>query len=355
MKRTCMKAIMNVKFLMTAVLFMLFVNAYPVYAAGTTTVNLCDIEPTEKNVDWHYENDGVTAVDGTYYKSNVMRTDGSTNYPNSSYAYFDLGKKYSYFTGRIVTGDAPYDWNSHTGDNVSDNFTVYGDGKVLYSCTEISRQKSGIDFKINVSGVKTLKIETSNSGRYNFGFFYIVNGKFIGDRLDISDKNIKMNVREYNYLMYSVTSANGNELKTPVKFKSSNTKVAKVSSKGKVVAVAPGSCKITVKAGTLSKKCTIIVLPSKINGLKVLAKGKTSVQLTWKKQNNIYQYQVWMYDQDLEEYVSVKSVSGKINSARISGLKKNKMYKFKVRAVVKNGKKKYPGDFSKVYKVKTKK
>jgi hypothetical protein len=44
-----------------------------------------------------------------------------------------------------------------------------------------------------------------------------------------------------------------------ITYKSSNTDVAKVSSKGKVVAVAPGTCKITVKYKGATQKVTVLV------------------------------------------------------------------------------------------------
>ena len=48
-----------------------------------------------------------------------------------------------------------------------------------------------------------------------------------------------------------------------VSYKSSNAKVARVNSKGKIVAVGKGTATITVRANDLEKKCKVTVLPAK--------------------------------------------------------------------------------------------
>ena len=97
-------------------------------------------------------------------------------------------------------------------------------------------------------------------------------------------------------------------------YKSTKTSVAKVSSKGKIVAVAAGSCKISVKSQGVTSNITVIVLPNK-----------------------------------------VKTVASDFSSANIIQLKKVTTYKFRVRGFVKSGSKKYYGEFGKTYKLKTNK
>lgn len=137
-------------------------------------------------------------------------------------------------------------------------------------------------------------------------------------------------------------------------YKSTKTSVAKVSSKGKIVAVAPGKCKIAVKTKGTTSKVTVIVLPNKVNNVKQLAKTKNSIKLSWKKQEGVSGYEVWMYDPDLEEYTKVKTVSSDFGCANIMQLTKKTTYKFRVRGFVKSGSKKYYGDYGKTYRLKTK-
>lgn len=136
-------------------------------------------------------------------------------------------------------------------------------------------------------------------------------------------------------------------------FKSTSTKVAKVSSKGKVIAVNAGSCKINVTSKGASKTVTVIVLPKKITSVSKASNTKNSVKIKWDEQKGVTGYEVWMYDPDLEEYTKVKAVSKDFTSATISDLKKGQTYKVKVRGYVKVGSKKYYGEFSNTFKAKT--
>lgn len=265
----------------------------------------------------------------------------------------NLNRKYYSFSGTIVTGDALTDSNCHTGSSKSIDFYIWGDEKLLYEAHGISRDKSGIRFSVNLSNVKTLKISSDNQGSYSFGFFFIVNGTLQKNSLKLSEKSMKMEVKDSAFLGYTVKDGSGKEIQTKASFKSSKKTVAKVSSIGKVVAVGPGVCKITVKAEDQQENCTVIVLPEKVSGIRTAARNKTSLQLKWTRQSGVKRYQVFMYDRDLEEYVRVKTTSS--NTALIKGLKKGTTYRFRIRAYMTSGSKKYYGSFSGVFKAKTKK
>lgn len=172
--------------------------------------------------------------------------------------------------------------------------------------------------------------------------------------IKLSETKINLGINDSTYIDY-VIKGNDTAKNKKVTFKSSNTKVAKVSSKGKVVAKQAGTAKITVKAGSISKTVKVTVEPSKVTKVSVIGKTKNSVKLKWKQQAGIEKYVIYMYDTDLEEYVKVKTVDGDFNKATISGLKKNTTYSFKIRAYIKSNSKKVYGEYSKVIKVKTKK
>lgn len=174
-----------------------------------------------------------------------------------------------------------------------------------------------------------------------------------GYKLSVNQSTVKLKPGKSTYLGYTVTGLDGTIVQKNASWKSSNIKVAKVSSKGKVVAVNPGVCKITCKAVGIQKNINIIVEPKAIKKLSVKAKTKNSVQLKWKKQKGVSGYMVYMYDADLEEYVRVKKIKKNITSVTVKGLKKGTKYRFKVCAYVKSGSKNYRGDYSKVCVVKT--
>lgn len=172
--------------------------------------------------------------------------------------------------------------------------------------------------------------------------------------LSLSDSFIKLHKGDKTYITYSVVGSKGNSVSMRAKWASSNTSVAKVSSKGKVVVKNPGSCTITCKVSNgLKKSVRVVVEPQKVKGVKVLSKSRSFVQLKWARQIGVSKYQVYMYDTDLEEYVRVKTVKGAHNVARIKNLSKNTKYRFKIRGVVKAWSHNYYGSFSKVRAVRT--
>ncbi|MBR2668992.1 MAG: Ig-like domain-containing protein [Solobacterium sp.] len=73
--------------------------------------------------------------------------------------------------------------------------------------------------------------------------------------------------------------------KWPVTWASSNPSVAKVSSKGKVTAVKPGSAVITMTIGGVQKKCTVYVY--KFSKLTFNENEKTSLSKTYAKSSNV--------------------------------------------------------------------
>ena len=168
--------------------------------------------------------------------------------------------------------------------------------------------------------------------------------------LSLSDTSLVMAKGEKVYVKAAVTGPGGKTVSAKAKWKSSDKSVAKVSSKGMVVAMGPGTCTVTCKAKGMTAKVKVVVKPQRVTGLKAISKSSNAIQLQWKKQSGIAKYQVWMYDTDVEEYVLAKTVKGHFNTARIAGLSKNKAYSFKVRGVVG---KKYAGPFSKVVLVRT--
>lgn len=173
--------------------------------------------------------------------------------------------------------------------------------------------------------------------------------------LKITESQHVLNAKATDWIDYKAVGSSSALNKVNVSFSSSNKNVAKVSSKGKIVAVNPGTCKITCKLGKISKKISVTVKPKKVNDLKVLSKTSTSVRLTWKQQNGISKYIIYMYDKDLEEFTQVKSVDGDFNTATIRKLNRNRSYTFKIRCYVKNGTKKYFSAYSNDLTVKTSK
>lgn len=196
-----------------------------------------------------------------------------------------------------------------------------------------------------------------NQGQWNDGHWNDNSQAYICEwdySLKLSESSIALNIGSSQTIEYTVkgdTSALSSKMP---KWTSGNTNVAKVSSKGKIVAIGSGSCKITCKFGTEKKTVKVVVYPEQVTNFSVSKKSKNSITLKWKKQSNVSGYRIYMYDSDIKEYVKVKTIDGDFKTATIKKLKKGKKYKFKIRAFVKDGNKIYYGKYSSVLTAKTK-
>ncbi len=317
------------------VLFLLPCWNLPVNAAGTkylTSLNYSSANNCEPK-------DDVTASNETEYKKGVICFDASLKDCNIVYK---LNKKYLSLTAILTPGK-----NTNKGCNF--NVVFYGDGKKLKEFKGITYSKQQ-KVTIDVTGVKKLKIAATNSGTWYNGFVYLVNTKLESCNLTVSDSKLDLNVGEMTFVDYTYDK----DKSAKATWKSSDTSVAIVSSKGQIKAVGTGTCTITCKVKKETKTISVYVNPAKVTGLKVKSKGANFVQLKWDAQSNASGYEVWRYDDDFKEYIKVKTIKkGGTNSVRITGLKKGTNYKFQVRSYLKIEKKNCYGDYSKVLKVKT--
>ncbi len=93
------------------------------------------------------------------------------------------------------------------------------------------------------------------------------------------------------------------------------------------------------------------VVPKKVTGLKVTQKTKSSGTITYKKQSGVKGYQIELYKGSKK----VRTVNSTKTTVKIKTLKKNTLYKVRVRAYIKVGKTKKYGAYSKKVSLKTKK
>ena len=143
-------------------------------------------------------------------------------------------------------------------------------------------------------------------------------------------------------------------------YKSSDTKVAAVSSDGRVTLKGPGRATITITAAATAsyngatKRVTITVKPKKTAGLKV-KKGKKRMTVSWKRDKKATGYQL-TYAQNKKFKKGRKNITiskNKTTKKTVKKLKAKKTYYVKVRAYKSVGKTKLYGAYSGVKKVKT--
>lgn len=147
--------------------------------------------------------------------------------------------------------------------------------------------------------------------------------------------------------------------KTSCSYKTSNSKVATVSSKGKVTIKGTGKATITITAKattnykSATKKVTIYAVPAKLKTPAVTA-GRKSLTMKWSKDSKADGYQIQYSTSSKFKKATTVTFSKKTVKKTIKKLKKGKKYYVRIRAYKKIGNKKYYGTWSKVKNVKVK-
>lgn len=154
----------------------------------------------------------------------------------------------------------------------------------------------------------------------------------------------------------------GAKAKTKLSYKSSNTKVATVSSTGLVTLKGPGKATITITAAATSnynaasKSITITVKPKKATLKKAKSTKKRTLKVMWKRDTKATGYQV-MIAQNKKFKKGKKTAlikKNKTTSRTFKKLKSRKNYYYKVRAYKQIGKTKIYGAYSKTKRIKVK-
>jgi uncharacterized protein YjdB len=145
-------------------------------------------------------------------------------------------------------------------------------------------------------------------------------------------------------------------------YKSSNSKIVKVNSTGRVTIKGIGKATITVKASATSKykstakKISITIKPGQTVVKKVSATKKRQLKLSWKKDSKVSGYEIIVAtDKKFTKNKKVYKIKiYKTTTKTISKLKSGKTYYVKIRGYkIVKGKKLY-GKYSKIKKVKVK-
>ena len=136
-----------------------------------------------------------------------------------------------------------------------------------------------------------------------------------------------------------------------VTFKTSNKKVATVSSKGVIKAVGLGQATITVTTADgskLSKKCTVKVIPQTVKNLKQTAITNSSVTFTWSKISGVTGYKIYKLNAKNEWKLLATTAKTTYTDKTLS---MGETAQYKVRAYTTVSKTTYYGAYSSVLKV----
>ncbi|MGN0551400.1 MAG: leucine-rich repeat protein [Acutalibacteraceae bacterium] len=134
---------------------------------------------------------------------------------------------------------------------------------------------------------------------------------------------------------FKATVSPSNAVNKAVTWKSSNTRVATVDSKGKLTAKGVGKATITCTAKDGSGKyatCTVYVTPKTPTNLTVKKASATSAAISWSKQTGAKGYMIYRSTSKNGTYTKIKTTTS--TKYTNTGLKKGKTYYYKVRAYV---------------------
>jgi hypothetical protein len=252
-----------------------------------------------------------------------------------------------------------WNYNGSTLLTVKYNMSLddYYKDKVDKGDTDVYKGDSSIEIKNNTTNESDNSTATKNNATYEST-----------NKSDNTEKQITKKAQtitaqsksvEYKSKPFSLNAkTNGNGRLT---YTSSNKKVAAISANGKVTVKNYGETTIIIKAAATSeyksatKKITIKVIPKKMTISKAKSTKKTKVSVTWKKDNSVtgYQMYVGMKKNFIKNTYSkyIKKAKGKID---VTGLKSKKKYYIKMRAYKTVGNKKYYGEWSNIKKIKVK-
>jgi len=182
---------------------------------------------------------------------------------------------------------------------------------------------------------------------WNFKFNPQRSSKVTGKSVKLSVSSKKLTAGGTAYLTAKVSSTNN----TKVKWKSSNDKVAKVNSNGKITAKYPGKATITVTTKKDGKKatCAITVKPKKPEQVNVRAVSNARAEVSWKKVSGVTGYQIVRATSKNGTYKSVGATHNL--TFKDTKITQGKTYYYKVRAYKNVSGKKIYGAYSSVKSV----
>jgi len=195
--------------------------------------------------------------------------------------------------------------------------------------------KSGYIFQGWATSKSATKITYASGATYNDNkniTLYAVWKKKAAQKITASDKSI---VKGNSSSLNAKTNGGGK-----LTYKSSNTKVATVSSAGKVTAKSYGKATITITAKetsthqTATKKVTIKVIPKKVTWNYAKSTAKKQLKLSWKKDSTITGYQCQISQRSTFNYKTIQRYYTKGTSMpqKLSGLTSKKTYYIRIRS-----------------------
>lgn len=214
--------------------------------------------------------------------------------------------------------------------------TYFAKGYTLHKCTICgATKKTNITKKLVLAKPASVKATTVSSNSVKLSWKKNANASGYIIEVYNGKKWVKKGkVTKNSTVSYTVTKLS--KASTTYKFRVKAYKL-----KGKTAVYSPVSATVSAKTA-----------PSAIKGLKVYARGKTSVTISWTKNTSAAGYVVQVFKNG--KWVNFKTItSAKTTSCKVTGLKPNTKYNFRVRAYANNGKSKLYGSYATIVNIST--
>ncbi len=291
----------------------------------------------------------------------------------NDYVFNNNGESRIYFS---IWSTAPDNMTQYTPTcNELLDWTITGDTNKLIYKTEHRQNGAGEEwdehyFKVDGPGVVTLNVSVKDDdGSIKKGIFTLKVVKSTSSN-EVDNKNESTpqpekksqkitNVSSSYKKAYKSSVTLKPKAKTSCTYKTSNSRVATVNSKGKVTIKGTGRATITITAKATSayksatKKITIYAIPAKMKTPTVKA-GKRKLSVSWKKDSKADGYQIQYSTSSKFKKAKNVSCSKKTAKTTLKKLKSGKKYYVRIRAYKKIGNKKYYGSYSRVNSIKVK-
>lgn len=229
-------------------------------------------------------------------------------------------------------------------------------GKAIRPAVTVKGLTAGKDYTVsyrNNVNVGTAQVVVTGIGRYH--------GTMVKE-FTIRKASQTVAGKSYTKTYGNKAFSLGAKAKTKLSYTSSNTKVATVSSTGKVTLKGPGKATITITAAATtnynaaSKSITITVKPKKATLKKAKSMKKRTLKVMWKRDTKATGYHVVIAQN--KKFKKGKKTAlikkNKTTSRTFKKLKSRKNYYYKVRAYKQVGKTKIYGVYSKAKRIKVK-
>ncbi len=176
-------------------------------------------------------------------------------------------------------------------------------------------------------------------------------------KTSIAPKSIKLNKNSVSVTMGKTkilkATLNPKGSMSKIKWVSSNTKVAKVNSKGKITGLAPGKATITAKTGSkLKAKCKVTVKP-KAPTFKVTTVNRTAT-IKWNKVKKVSGYKVYRAKSKDGKFIMIRNAAETSTFNKSSNMISGKTYYYKMRAYTKVKGETIYSNYSEIVKIKVK-